>query len=356
MRQFITSILLLAVASVSSAKVQVEARIDSMEILIGEQTRLTLTVNMQQGDELRLPSYEPMQQLTPGVEVLEMSPVDTARLDNDGVRVSRTYTLTSFDEDLYYLPPMTVTVNGSEYHTQSLALKVLTVAVDTLHPERFYPPKDVQDNPFSWAEWKPLFLLSLLMIVVLCLTIYLYVRLRDNKPIITIPKIVKRVLPHQRAMKEIEKIKAEHMTASENQKEYYTRLTDTLRKYIEERFGFSAMEMTSSEIIDRLRQDGDSKTIAELRELFTTADLVKFAKYSALINENDANLIYAIEFINTTKIETPPDKEADKKPRLTEADRRSLRSRVVIKVVIALGCIIAAVLLVYVVYQAYALL
>lgn len=327
-----------------------------MEILIGEQTRLTLTVNMQQGDELRLPSYEPMQQLTPGVEVLEMSPADTARLDNDGVRVSRTYTLTSFDEDLYYLPPMTVMVNGSEYRTQSLALKVLTVAVDTLHPERFYPPKDVQDNPFSWAEWKPLFLLSLLMIVVLCLTIYLYVRLRDNKPIITIPKIVKRVLPHQRAMKEIEKIKAEHMTASENQKEYYTRLTDTLRKYIEERFGFSAMEMTSSEIIDRLRQDGDSKTIAELRELFTTADLVKFAKYSALINENDANLIYAIEFINTTKIETPPDKEADKKPKLTEADRRSLRSRVVIKVVIALGCIIAAVLLVWVVYQAYALL
>lgn len=327
-----------------------------MQILIGEQTRLTLSVSMQRGDEVSLPAFEPMQYLTPGVEVLETSPADTVALDDGALRVSRTYTLTSFDEDLYYLPPLTVTVNGSEYHTQSLALKVLTVAVDTLHPERFYPPKDVQDNPFSWAEWKPLFLLSLLMIVVLCLTIYLYVRLRDNKPIITIPKIVKRILPHQRAMKEIEKIKAEHMTASENQKEYYTRLTDTLRKYIEERFGFNAMEMTSSEIIDRLRQDGDSKTIAELRELFTTADLVKFAKYSALINENDANLLYAIEFINTTKIETPPDKEADKKPRLTEADRRSLRSRVVIKVVIALGCIIAAVLLVYVVYQAYALL
>lgn len=34
-----------------------------------------------------------------------------------------------------------------------------------------------------------------------------------------------------------------------------------------------------------------------------TADLVKFAKYSTLINENDMNLVNAIEFINQTKQE-----------------------------------------------------
>lgn len=46
---------------------------------------------------------------------------------------------------------------------------------------------------------------------------------------------------------------------SEDQKAYYTLLTDVLRKYIKERFGFNAMEMTSSEIITRLQNENDKK-------------------------------------------------------------------------------------------------
>ncbi len=52
----------------------------------------------------------------------------------------------------------------------------------------------------------------------------------------------------------------------ENLKEYYTRLTNTLREYINGRFGFNAMEMTSSEIIECLQSAGDQKMIDELRE------------------------------------------------------------------------------------------
>ena len=95
------------------------------------------------------------------------------------------------------------------------------------------------------------------------------------------------------------------MSVSEDQKTYYTLLTDVLRKYIKARFGFNAMEMTSTEIISRLQQEEDRKMIDELNELFMTADLVKFAKHNPLMNENDANLLNAIDFINDTKILTP---------------------------------------------------
>ena len=337
------------------AQVQVEGRIDSIQMLIGEQVHLTLTVTMKQGQTLQMPEFSPTQQLIPGVEVLAATAADTTAIDNGDIRVRKVYTLTSFDDSLYYLPPIKVKVDGKDYESKSLALKVMTVPVDTLHPERFYPPKDVQDNPFAWSEWRPLFLTSLLLIVILCVTIYLYVRLRDNKPIVKLPRIVKRLLPHEKAMKEIEKIKAEHIANSENQKEYYTRLTDTLRIYIEERFGFKAMEMTSTEIISRLQTSGDQEMIDELRQLFTTADLVKFAKYSALSNENDANLVHAIEYINATKQENVPEKEPAK-PELTEADKRSRRSRITLMTVIIAGCVACAILLVYVIYKAYLLL
>ena len=146
--------------------------------------------------------------------------------------------------------------------------------------------------------------MSVLLLMLIAINYYFYLRLRDNKPIISHIKIVKRLLPHQKAMKEIERIKADKMVTSENQKEYYTKLTDTLRRYIEERYGFSAMEMTSTEIIDRLMQT-DQQSLDELRQLLT-ADLVKFAKYSTMINENDANLVNAIDFINQTKLENQP--------------------------------------------------
>ena len=156
-------------------------------------------------------------------------------------------------------------------------------------------------------------------------------------------------------MQEIERLKAEHMPTSEDQKAYYTRLTDTLRKYIEERFGFNAMEMTSTEIIARLQEVDDKKMIDELRELFTTADLVKFAKYSTLINENDMNLVNAVQFINETKQENQPTTERVE-PKLTEQEMRTKRSRVVLKWAIAALAVVCAVMFVYVLYKAFLLI
>ena len=140
----------------------------------------------------------------------------------------------------------------------------------------------------------------------------------------------------------------------ENQKEYYTRLTDVLRKYIRERFGFNAMEMTSTEIMLRLQNEEDKSMIEELRELFTTADLVKFAKYSALVNESDANLVNAIDFINTTKSEEQTIVE-EVKPTLSDNDKKSMRSRKSLKIAMLLITIAILALVVWVVYEAYLL-
>ena len=342
-------------AASAFAQVQVESSIDPIQILIGEQAHLKLQVSYKKGQSLILPQFKQSEFITPGVEVLEMSQADTAQLDNGMISVSRIYTLTSFDEQLYYLPPLPVQVDGKKYQSKNLALKVLTVPVDTLHPENFYPPKDVQDNPFLWSEWRGVFWLSLMLLFLFCLTCYLFICLKGNKPIVARVRIIKKVLPHQRAMDEIEKIKADRMVASENQKEYYTRLTDTLRKYMQERFGFNAMEMTSSEIISRLQEVEDKKMIDELRELFTTADLVKFAKYKSLINENDANLVNAIEFINSTKQENQPTTERIE-PQLTEKDKRSMRSRTVLKITVSILIVARVVLFGYVFYRLYMLI
>jgi hypothetical protein len=115
------------------------------------------------------------------------------------------------------------------------------------------------------------------------------------------------------------------------------------------------MEMTSSEIIERLTTADDQQSLGELRQLFMTADLVKFAKYSTMINENDANLVNAIDFINQTKLENQPTEETVK-PQLSEEDQRSQKIRRVLKTVIGSVIIISVLLFCYVVYSIYQLL
>ena len=355
MRRFSLCIILAASMLAASAQVSVEAEIDYIQIFVGQQTHVTLAATAKENSKVEFPQFKPTEYVTPGVEVLDCQEQENQEQDNGYVTRKMVYTMTSFDDTLYYLPPMTVKIDDKPYKSKSLALKVLTIDVDTLHTEQFFGPKDVQDNPFQWSEWSMPFWLSVLLLVLMAIGYYLYLRLRDNKPIISHIRIVKRLLPHQKAMKEIEQIKADKMVTSENSKEYYTKLTDTLRKYIEERYGFSAMEMTSSEIIDRLMSTQDQNALDELRQLFTTADLVKFAKYSTLINENDANLVNAINFINQTKLENMPVEETVK-PQLTEEDQRSQKTRRLLKSVITAMAVVCLLLFVYVVYSLYMLL
>lgn len=355
MKRIYVFIIVIASALQAVAQVSVEAVIDSIQILVGEQVHVTLTATAKEDAKVEFPQFKPAEFITPGVEVLGSQELEKKEQDNGFVSRSMVYTMTSFDDTLYYIPPMTVKIDGKPYESKSLALKVLTIEVDTTNVDQFFGPKDVQNNPFLWSDWSLSFWLSVLMLILLALCYYLYLRLRDNKPIITHIRIVKKLLPHQKAMQEIEQIKADKMVTSENSKEYYTKLTDTLRKYIEERYGFNAMEMTSSEIIGKLMSTQDEKALSELRHLFLTADLVKFAKYSTLINENDMNLVNAIDFINQTKLENVPVEETVK-PELSEEDQRSQKARRVLKSVITAISVVCLALFGYVVYTLYLLL
>ena len=329
--------------------------LDSIEIMIGQQAHLTLNVTVHKGTSIIFPVLKTSHDLIPGIEVLHISANDTTSLDNNMIKISKIYTITSFEEKLYAIPGMEVKADNKIVKGNTVALKVITMDIDTLHPNQFFPPKDIQNNPFSWSEWSLIFWLCLILVILAGVGGYLYVRLKQNKPIVIYARIVKHIPAHQRAMNEIDKIKSERMNASENQKEYYTLLTDTLRQYIKERFRFNAMEMTSSEIIFHLQESGDQKMIDELKELFQTADLVKFAKYSTLINENDLNLVNAINFIDQTKMEGQAIEERIV-PELSDNEARLRRDRQVVKVLLYVIAIVSACLFVYVAYNCYKLL
>ena len=320
--------LLLMGVSKADAQVTVDAKIDSLQLMIGEQAKVELEVSLNANQKLQLPLLNDT--LVRGVEILEIAKPDTQML-NAGKRmlVKQEYTITSFDSALYYLPPFEVLVDDMPYRSKALALKVYSVPVDTLNPDQFFGPKSIREVSIIWEDISTIFWLTLLMVALGGLGYYLYKRFKDNKPIIRKVKVEPKLPPHTLALQEIERIKGDKSLRIADPKTYYTELTDVLRTYMAERFGFNAMEMTSCEIIDKLLETNDKDSIRELKYLFETADLVKFAKHSPLMNENDMNLVNAVDFINNTKVE--PDPNAKPEPtEITIEEKRSKQGRMVL--------------------------
>ena len=285
------------------AQVTVSASIDSLQLLIGEQAHVKVEVSCPAAGELVMPTYA-NNRLVEGIEILGEVKTDTQFLNKHShMVVTQAYTVTSFDTAFYFIPPFEVLVDSVSYVSNPLALKVMTFDIDTANVEAIFPIKDIVKRPITFRELLPMSGALLLIVVAACLIPYLLGRYRDNKPILRRVTIAPKLPPHQVALQEMERIKGEKSWQRDDVKQYYTELTDTLRRYMEERFGFNAMEMTSDEIIAQLAEQPNKEWMNELRELFSMSDLVKFAKYKPLINENDMNLINAIDFINKTKVE-----------------------------------------------------
>ena len=78
-------------------------------------------------------------------------------------------------------------------------------------------------------------------------------------------------------------------------------MTDALRQYIAGRYDISALEQTSAEMLQELSEkEIDPALLAQMKDLFTTADFVKFAKHTASDQENENAIPTAIRFVNET--------------------------------------------------------
>lgn len=356
MNKFVVRILfffvLLCFYNTTISQVVVDAYIDSTRIFIGQRVGVTIEVNADRDDMVEFPSFDSLQYVIPGVEVVNVGTPDTNYINDDKrMTLKRKYMLTSFDTALYYIPPFKVVVDKKIHETKSLALKVYTFDVDTLNTDSIYGLKSVVAPPFDINEWWEVIYLSIFAFVFALVLIYIIIRLKDNKPILRRIKLKARIVPHKVAMEKIEQIKEDKIWQKEDSKEYYTLLTDTLRQYIYDRYGFNAMEMTSYEIITRLESVNDEEAIKELKDLFTTADLVKFAKYNTLINENDRNLVSAIEYINQTKVEE--DNSVSQPEEIVVEEKASKTAKVVLVICTSVTALVLLGVMSYLLYRLY---
>ena len=287
-------------ASAQSFKATV--RTDNSVIKIGEQFKLILEVQSPPGVKFSFPQVP---DTITKLEIIDRSKIDTAVLqDKKLYTYKQELTVTCFDSGYYPIPPFTFTYQEKEdttHHvaeTEALLISVQGIAVDTAQSIR--DVKQPLKVPFSWEEALPYILIGVGVIALVLLIIYFNKKLKRKevvKPAVVIPKRP----PHEIALEELKKLEAERLWQQGLVKQYHSRLTDIIRTYIEHRFGIIAMEMTTGEIMQSVRNmNFDSSAAEKLSHFLTLADMVKFAKVQPLPGENEMSMQQSYEFINMT--------------------------------------------------------
>jgi hypothetical protein len=314
-------------------KTTVRATIQPSDILIGEQAIIDVEAIAPKGKNILFPVYQDT--LIRGVEVLYMPEPDTTMTEVMTIR--QKYVVTSFDSTLYHIPYMIIIDGADTLKTNDLGLKVSapqlsdsTLAYLELLKEhktdsidfdrlRINDIKNIHPTPFVWQDYlEYLYILFLISLAVMLLGagVYLYVR-KKKKGYYFTPKVI--LPPHVEALQDLDKLKDSKMWQRGMEKEYYTELTDILRKYIDRRFSIDAPEMISEDIIAAVHLATDTKSATDgLSQILKLADLVKFAKYTPFADENDLSLVNAFLFVNQTKVEERP--AAEEQTAQNEAD------------------------------------
>ena len=313
MKKILLFVLALALGSLTSRAQDdgtLRSRLSRDSILIGDQIEWTIDLQLAPGEGARV--SKPGETPVPGVEALGEMSLDTLSQKKGVLNLRGRIILTSFDSGSYVLPPLYVllaradgTIDTLEYAGPTLAVNTIPIDTATFQP---YDIKGQIRYPLTFKEvipWVGLALLAAALIWLLVRWIRLRRQNRDffGKPVVKDP-------PHIVALRSLEKTRSQKLWQTGKQKQFYTQVTDALRQYIAARYEVPALEQTSAEMFQDLEDKAIDPALTDsLKDLFTTADFVKFAKHAATDQENENAIPTAVRFVNETYMKQVEEEE-----------------------------------------------
>ncbi|MFD2563694.1 DUF4381 domain-containing protein [Aquimarina rubra] len=330
---------------------QVSANIDSTSIRIGEEIRYKMLV---EADSTQIVVFPEGQTFLP-LEVIESYKTDTTKNGNR-FNLIKEYALTQFDSGYYTIPRQKVMIGDQVFFTDSLKVEVRDILVDTTK-QKMYEIKPLVDVDARLFNWKKYIWWILIPLALIGLIVFLLFRRKKRKE-----AKEEELPPYERAILALQRIDASHLLEQDSHKEYYSQLSDTARKYIDEEVYDHAMESTTDELIARLDEEIktgalnlDKNTIEELKAVLKTADMAKFAKSKPDIGTAKADRNVIERVINETKnaIPEPTEEEllADEEYRKAVAEKK-LRRKIIFGSLAGVGIIVIT-LTVFIIVKGY---
>ncbi|MEM1319146.1 MAG: hypothetical protein AAGG75_02755 [Bacteroidota bacterium] len=298
MRQIILIIGLLCCALYGQAQPNVQASLDSAQILVGDQVKLRFKANFPAGTSITPPDLAPLDTFSK-IEILDAGTWDTLQKGSE-IICEQALTITSFDSGAYYIPSVAFNYirqgNQGRIRTNRLLLEVSPPPQDSSF---LAPIKPIIEESLKLEDFYPYLIGLLLVVLLVSIASYLYRRRKQ----VEAPPPPEVVIPaHEIALKKLSELKAAKLWQQGEVKEYQSQLTYIVREYIENRYSLQALESTTDEIIEQLKTLSISEEIkTQLREMLQMADLVKFAKATPPVDAHQRLMEAAENFVIKTQ-------------------------------------------------------
>lgn len=294
-----------AVLSAGGQDIKVSASFDTSRIFIGDQVHYTITV--ERPSDLSVSIKTLRDTLCKNVEIVSGPSVDSLLMQDNKLKIIRKYLVTSFDSGFYRVPPVYAEIKDASgikrYYSDNSPLQVMRVKIAP--PDTTVKIFDIikpYKAPVTLGEIIPWLIIALIAAALAWGAILLFRRFKKNK---SADEPVRSPDPaHLIAFRELEKLKEEQVWQKGELKHYYTRLTEILRQYLENRYGVCSLEMTTSETLEALVKTGFRKdeSYTLLKTILNGSDLVKFAKYKPDPAENEEHFSNSWKFVENTKV------------------------------------------------------
>jgi hypothetical protein len=276
----ICSIILLFAVLLSAAQTTTTAKaaVDKNRLLIGEQVQLTLEVNIPENEPIRFFYIDTI----PHFEFISKAVIDTTDTD-DGTILRQIITITSFDSGHWVIPSF---ILGDKAVTDSIPMDVV---FSDFNPEQDY--HDIKDiievepkkEERKWWIW---YAIGGGALVLILLITYL---LRKKKPVPV--TVAAPADPYADALSQLELVRSQKPET----KQYYSRLIDIFRVYLEKRKGIHSLQKTTDDLVVQLKSIPlEKEQFEKLSQSLRLADFVKFAKYAPSV-EDDRNTFEIIK-------------------------------------------------------------
>ncbi len=282
--------------------ISVESFVDRATITIGDRILYTLKITTDPEVELEPPS---LGSNLGAFEVKDYKFHDPQKT-KDGRMVNKSeYLITTFTTGEYVIPPITVNYTDPEGKKREIASEPLFILVKSIAASEadqedirgLKSPIDIKGG--YWA-----YLIILPILAVLGAGGLLYYRQRTKG--LAMPQIPEELQKPawEVALFELDTLSESDLLKKKEIKPYFTLLSDIIRKYVERRYQFPALDRTTEEIRGETKRLKLEQAITELiyGHLFF-CNFVKFAKYVPTPEEIQKSLTDAYDIVNLTKQE-----------------------------------------------------
>jgi len=276
---------------------QVTSYVDTTQIKIGEEIQYTIQVMADTTDLVLFPEGQSFSPL----EMIESYKVDTT-FEQTKYKLIKKYWLTQFDSGSYTIPRQRVVINNKPYDTDSVLVEVADVLVDTTKQKMYNikPALEVKRPPFDFQN---VLYRIIPLLILLGIGMYIFFRRKKKKE-----ETEQQLPPYEEAIVALKLLDESHLLIEEKSKEYYSSLTEIIKRYLHREVDDTALESTSEELIVRLKLhkdaghfEFDSGTIKKLDKILKRADLIKFAKMKEQIGQAQADRGVIGEILDETK-------------------------------------------------------